>query len=419
MTARIPPAAAWAVVGTTAVALVASLAAGRSPWLPAIALVLALALDVKIPVPWGGSVPLGYAIGMALPTSVAVREQVPLLVAALLIALASALARGSGRDALLSTIRYAATLAAAGLAVAFVRAAWPGSRASVGVAVAIVVAIAVDAAVTRRIRVEGAFLELKSALPVYLTIGCGAALIAVATERVGVVMAVMAVLPLFIARFSFLRYARASDTLAQTVQALGLVPELAGLAPLGHSERAAVYADQVAGALGFDRSTRQRIITASRLHRLGAVPLEPSATAGGPTEDPPVVAAQGAAILREVGFTAEVAHLVEVAEAGGRHGRAPTLEAAAVRVAVAFDAVVGDDPALTHHGISILTTAARDPHTRQATAALFQLVAGDPGFVPDAIAAGDRFRNAASGLELEQLVATGGEVLPFTRRRWS
>jgi hypothetical protein len=268
------------------------------------------------------------------------------------------------------------------------------------------------------VQVDGDQLELKSAAPVYLTVACAAALIAVATDQVGVAMAAVAALPLLIARFSFLRYAAATDTLGQTVQALGLVPELAGLAPLGHSERAATYADLVAGQLGFDRAARQRIVTASRLHRLGAVPLDGDAGEGlAATDDHATVAAQGAAVLRDVGFTSEVADLVEAATAGSLEGDAPSLEAAVVRVAVGFDMVVGDDPALAHRGLSLLTGGAHDGATRRATAALFQLVADQPETVAEAIAAGARFRDAASGLDLESLVASGGEILPFVRRK--
>ncbi|HUF33820.1 MAG TPA: hypothetical protein VMN58_11505 [Acidimicrobiales bacterium] len=411
-----------AAVGVTVGAAIAATGPDRARVLVGVAVALGVGLLVTVPVPWGGSVPIGFALAMAVPTTpLTLQEQGIVAVAALTIALAVTANRHDLAEVGRVGSRLALALLAAGAAVFAFDLVVPEATVLARAGAGILGLVAVDALVTRWVLVDGEHLELKSAAPVHLTLACAAALIAVATDQVGVAMAAVAGLPLLIARFSFLRYASATDTLGQTVQALGLVPELAGLSPLGHSERTACYADVVAGELGFDRATRQRIVTASRLHRLGAVPLDDSTGEAVPAtdaaDDHTTVAVQGASILRDVGFTSEVADLVESAKAGSLEGPAPSLEAAVVRVAVAFDMVVGDDPDLADRGLSLLTGVARDGATRRATAALFRLIADRPATVTDAIAAGDRFRQAASGLDLESLVAGGGDILPFTRRK--
>jgi hypothetical protein len=65
-----------------------------------------------------------------------------------------------------------------------------------------------------------------------------------------------------------------------------------------------------------------------------------------------------------------------------------------------------------------VSAAARDPYSRRTAAALLELVAGGT-IVRDAIAAGDQFREAAVGVDLESVTTTrraAAELLPFARR---
>jgi hypothetical protein len=411
-------------VGLVAGFLLASVAGSDAPWLGALALLAAGSLLVLVPVPWGGDVPLGYALVGALPALLDAPDAALVVGSGVALALAGHATRHSRQCALRTGLRIVPACAAAVAA----GAATPdggGESVLVHAVVAVGALLAVDALLTRRApasgstHVNGARLSLVQALPVYLTIACGAALVAVATDRVGVVMATVAVFPLLITRFSFRRYAGAGETLRQTVQALGLVPELAGLAPLGHSERASVYGRALAEELKLGDGATERIVTASRLHHLGAVPFDPSDADAVATASPADIAEQGALILREAGFPGDVADLIEAARAGSLDGPAPSLDAAVVRVASAFDEVVGDDEALADRGLALVSATAIDPHSRRAAAALLELVATRPTLVSDAIAAGARFRDAASGLDLDALVTSGagGEILPFARRR--
>jgi hypothetical protein len=416
--AAVPPGTGPAVPwGVLAVVLAAGMAAGwalaagggpDAPWLALLTLLLVGALLVRVPVPWGGSVPLGYALA---PAVLALPLAASLVVAtALAGALVVAVARRGRPAARAAVLRLAPPLLLALVAAAVHGALRPDAGVLEQVVVAGTVLCGADLVVVWHWPDETERVAPVAALPVYLTLLCGAALVAVATSGFGVVMAAVAALPLLITRFSFRRYAAARETLRQTVQALGLVPELAGLVPLGHSERTAAYAAAVARGLGLRRAACERIVTASRLQHVGAVP--------GPAGDD--VAASGARLLRESGFPADVAALVASARVGCREHAPPTIDAAVVRVATTFDEVVGEDHTAVPRGLAVVSSTAHDRHSRRATAALLEVTASSPSLVADAIAGGDRFRRAASDLRLEDLLAEhgiGADIVPFRRRR--
>ena len=402
-------AAGAGIVGLT---LIAGLA------LAATAVAIGLALLVPVRVPWGGSVPVGVAL--VIP-AVALLDPVDTLAT-----LGAALALGG--VAHLSKTPTVLTLAT-------VERFATGMVVSVGLD-ALLAEIVVDPPLLASVGAAsvgmfGADLLLSqvaarpehriaqwSAVPVHLTLACAGALIAVAVSEVGVAMAAVAAFPLLITRFSFERYADATDTLQQTVQALGLVPELGGLAPLGHSERSAFYAIALARSLHLDRAAVTRIETATRLHHLGAVQYE-SDTEQLDALSPSDLADAGAHILREARFPADVVDLLAVSHADSIEAVAPSLEAAIVRLATTFDDIVGDDLSATDRGISLVSTNARDPHSRRVAGTLLELIATEPDLVGDAIAAGDRFREAAVGIDLEAVSAgrtSPAELLPFTRR---
>jgi hypothetical protein len=146
---------------------------------------------------------------------------------------------------------------------------------------------------------------------------------------------------------------------------------------------------------------------------------EEGGVAAGPEQDATEIARQGAQILREAGFPGDVADLIEQARAGEPEGPAGSLEAAIVRVATAFDGLVADDETQADRALVLVSATSLDPDSRRVAAALLELVATRPLFVREAIMAGALFNEAASGLDLEALVASpvGGEILPFVRRR--
>lgn len=414
---QLPPLLIASLAGIGGAALV-MVGVFREPVDVVVALIVATGLLVPVRVPWGGSVPMGVAgvtatVALLGPTSADATLAVALVIGGVVL-----VCRASRSDAINCILRLGAGMVGACAAVALLRAAANAEVPTLALAATASAGLVLgDLALARFGPTNGIRMDVRSAVPVHLTLACAGALIAVAVAEVGVAMAAVAAFPLLITRFSFDRHAGATDTLEQTVQALGLVPELAGLTPLGHSERSAAYATALARKLGFERTATARVVTATRLHHLGSVPVEADEH---PDEiTPGAVAQQGAKILREAGFPPDVADLLELANADAIDAAAPSLEAAVVRAAAIFDEIVGDDVGHTNRGIALVTSSARDPYSQRVAAALLELVASEPTLVLDAVTAGDRFRDAATGLDLESVTSrrTGtGELLPFARR---
>lgn len=384
----------------------------------AVAILVAAGALLPVRVPWGGNVPMGAAGMIAAAALLSHWDATGALAVGVVVSAVVLLLSQPGAEAVTAIERFAGSaLGAVGGAIGM-NLLVDGTVPTLASAIAASAGLVVADLVVARYAPGSRRLELRSALPVHLTLACAGILIAVAVAEVGAAMAAVAAFPLLITRFSFERYAGATDTLEQTVQALGLVPELAGLAPLGHSERSANYAVAIARELGMDRAATTRVVTATRLHHLGAVPFEADIDDAHDIA-PGEVAEQGARIIREAGLSADIADLLGAAKADVLDAIAPSLEAAVVRVAATFDEIVGDDAVAADRGLSLVSSAARDPHSRRAAAALLELVATEEGLVRDAIAAGDRFREAAVGLDLEAITASrggAGELLPFARR---
>jgi len=325
--------------------------------LAGLAVVAALALLLEVPVPGGGEIPLGAALVLAVLCLARPPYGVVVAVGAAAMVLVRArpwrglrfvpavLAHPSAdppppnvRLGVLAARTAASAVAAGALKFGLYTAVprlFSGGRdlVVVGVLAVGVVYFGVDAAVVRRPAGSPRRrpVELLT-VPVAMT--CAAALLVVGYRVAGVEAALIAVIPLFLTRFSFARRAAARRTYEQTVQALGTLPEVAGFASLGHAERTAGYAALLCRSLGIDSATSARIATGCHLHHLGEVSLQaPEAGAE------PVTAAQlgevSEQILQDTGFLAGVAPLVaEVITAEPAH---VGLHAAVIRVASTTD----------------------------------------------------------------------------------
>ncbi len=397
-----------------------SLWSGRALTVGVLTVVVALLSLAPLRLRVDAAIPLGAVAVIALPALLPAAQALGVLaVGALLATAVRTLERGVG-DGRSTGARLAVTSAAALASGVEVALRWPSADVAVVTLAAAVAYVAADIVVTRVVQIDGHRLDVVGAAPAYVTVASSAVLIAITTERVGVAMALAASLPLLVTRFSFERYADADATLRQTVQALGLVPELSGQAPLGHSERAAHYADALSRQLSLSRRERERVVTATRLCRLGAVQYDPPAVGeliDQPAASPDDVATAGAKVLRDAGFPTDVADLIEVAKAG-TNATPPSLEAAVVQLAVAFDELVGRDPSRADHALALVTARAGDGVTRRVAAELHGLVAHDPALVGRAVASGEVFQEAADGLDLRSLMGPdGGTLVPFVRRR--
>ena len=339
-------------------------------------------LDVDLP--GGGTVPLGYALlvaGIVLfdPVAGAVVAAIAVAFAVLHVerrtmlltvagggwsACAVSWAFRSMQDASSATTTDLATL----LHVALVGGAFLG----------------VDALVERR--------ELRRVAPVYLTLLCAAALLSIAAEQ-SAALALVAAVPLLVTKYSFGRFAAIRRTYAQTTRALSLLPEVAGLTPLGHGERTAVYAAALATALGFDLPSVDRISTAARLHHIGHISLHEPEERTGPVDAEELSRVSGE-LLRETGFLDDVAALVERCQDTGPV--ATELDAAVVRVCSTLDdlveagmldpfsAVVVQHPAGIERTAAIALIALHDRrpelvHDAQAASRVLTMVAAGEG----------------------------------------
>ena len=103
-------------------------------------------------------------------------------------------------------------------------------------------------------------------------------------------------IPLLAVWYSFELLGRTRQTFRQTVQALGIAPELGALVRSGHVERVAHLAVSIGSELGVSESQLEDLETAAWLHHLGAVCLDDPSP--GEEPDATAVARAGAEMLR-------------------------------------------------------------------------------------------------------------------------
>ena len=118
-------------------------------------------------------------------------------------------------------------------------------------------------------------------------------------------------IPLLAAWYSFELLASTRRNFRQTVEALGVAPELGGLVREGHAERVAALATAIGRDLDLPESDVEQLQTAALLHHLGAVCLD--APAEGEVLDAGAIAAAGADMLRASEILAPAGDIVAAA----------------------------------------------------------------------------------------------------------
>ena len=119
-----------------------------------------------------------------------------------------------------------------------------------------------------------------------------------AKNSVGLWSVVLFSIPLLAAWYSFERLSIISRTSEQTIEALSLVPEMAGLATPGHASRVAALSVAVGDEMGMRRRELDDLRAAALLHHLGHLCLDAEEVRERPVE-PSEVADKGAEILRQ------------------------------------------------------------------------------------------------------------------------
>jgi hypothetical protein len=140
--------------------------------------------------------------------------------------------------------------------------------------------------------------------------------------------------PLLAAWFSYERLAVISRTSEQTIVALSVVPEMAGLARAGHAARVAALSVRVGDAMGLRRAELDDLRAAALLHHLGHLCLDAPEVREAPIE-PFEVADKGAEILRQT----------DLSQAGDLLATdAVTVGGQILRLASAYDDLREDQP---------------------------------------------------------------------------
>jgi hypothetical protein len=360
----------------------------------ALSMLLAAGLLIVIQAPIG-SVPLGYALVIAVAALADVNTYFIVVGLAILATVPVLAVRYGHEDTVRRVTRWVVASCACGAAAVGMRLLVPGSTADVALSIASVagaVFLGVDLLLRRVLPVPSAPpMRLAESWQVQISLLCAAGLLTVAYERGGAGYALVALIPLVMTRFAFDRYAAAQQAYRQTIKALSIVPEVAGVTPLGHGERSAVYAVALARALGMNNAAIERVATAARLHHIGYVTLDDPQDAA-VRENRVLLAKLGGEILRQTEFLADVGDLVANVHAEEVTSR----EAAVLRVATAFDHLVLEDPARAFGAVQLLNFRQQDAYGAAAALVLREVFDEDPDVVDRAIASGAPLREAAA-----------------------
>lgn len=152
-------------------------------------------------------------------------------------------------------------------------------------------------------------------------------------------------IPLLAAWFAFEQVAAIRRTHDQTIAALSVVPELAGLVRPGHAERVAALSERLGAELGFEHEQISVLRSAALLHHLGHLCLDDDAERERPVE-PWEVATKGAEILRQTEELTPAAAILD--------GSDTSVASHILRVASAYDELSEGDPAKRDAAIEAL-----------------------------------------------------------------
>ncbi len=152
-------------------------------------------------------------------------------------------------------------------------------------------------------------------------------------------------IPLLAAWYSFERLASIRRTYEQTISALSVVPELAGLVRAGHAERVANLSVDLGRELHLPPGDLDYLRAAALLHHLGHLCLDDPEVRGRPIE-PSEVTDKGAEILRETDYLRPAGDLLasDTASVGSQ----------ILRVVSAFDELTAGDPAYNDGAIEAM-----------------------------------------------------------------
>ena len=146
---------------------------------------------------------------------------------------------------------------------------------------------------------------------VVLSMFAAGTLFGLAWSAMGLWAVAVAILPYAFAHTAFDRYSSTRITYGQTIKALAQIPEVAGLAPRGHSTRTSDIAVAIAQEMGLSPAEVTELEYAALMHDVGRITLnEPAILRAGFTDED--IARWGAQIIAEAPYLQHVSELVRL-----------------------------------------------------------------------------------------------------------
>ena len=146
---------------------------------------------------------------------------------------------------------------------------------------------------------------------VALSIFTGGALFGMTWTEMGLWAFPVAILPYAFSHLAFVRYHSTRITYGQMIRALAQIPEVADLAPRGHSARTADLAVSMAREIGLHPNEVTELEYSALMHDVGRITLtEPAILKAGYTDED--IARWGAQIIAEAPYLQEVSQYVRV-----------------------------------------------------------------------------------------------------------
>lgn len=203
--------------------------------------------------------------------------------------------------------------------------------------------------------------ELRRAAGLSTALAASGALIALAERPLGIVAIPVFLAPLVLTQFAVRRFASVRETYGQTIRTLSRLTEIGGYTPTDHPTRVADLSVDMAKVIGMSERDTLELEYAALLHDIGQValrtPIPGGATVLAAPADQDRIARDGAEIVRQTGVLDEVATILEAQAKPYRHvrelGEPIPISSRIIKVANAYDDLVGDKPTPASHASAI------------------------------------------------------------------
>ncbi|MEV5706217.1 HD domain-containing phosphohydrolase [Actinoallomurus sp. NPDC052274] len=190
--------------------------------------------------------------------------------------------------------------------------------------------------------------EIRAMGPLCAASGATGMLLAVSTFVMGPAALLVFTAPILVTQVAFRRFAGIRATYLQTVRALSQVTEVGGYVEAGHSRRVSRLAVAMGRELGMTEEALLELEYAALMHDIGQLslrdPIPGGATVLASPQEQRRIAELGAGVITKTGVLDEVAEIVRRQSDPYRvsDGSAPPLASRVIKVANAYDDLVGD-----------------------------------------------------------------------------